>query len=185
VYDLVVERADNGQLEIEARDLTSTRYVPTVDLERNTPYRWRVTARLGAEMETSQSRGSFFVVDDAAPPVTALFQNFPNPFPNAATGASSTCLWFDLSVEGVVGLEILDFRGHVVRPLIPTADLGPFLRPGRYGRPSSGVGSCDPRLTWDGTASNGARVPAGVYLARLSTPIGTFFKRIVYLGPTP
>jgi hypothetical protein len=73
-------------------------------------------------------------------------------------------------------------RGHVVRRLVPAPDQGLFFRPGRYGRPLSGAGRCDPRHEWDGTAANGDRVPAGVYLAKLDTPAGTFFRRIVYLG---
>jgi len=156
--------------------------VPAVDLERNTPYRWRVTARLGTEFETVNSRGTFVIADASVPAVTQLFQNFPNPFPNPSTGLTSTCLWFDLSVEGVVGLSILDMRGHLVRRLVPAPDQGLFFRPGRYGRPESGAGRCDARYEWNGTASNGERVPAGIYLARLETPAGTFFRRIVFLG---
>jgi hypothetical protein len=181
-YDLAIIRADNGQVDLSADDLTETRYVPPVDLERNTPYRWRVTARIGAERESATSVSTFVIADGSVPTVTQLFQNFPNPFPNPATGLTSTCLWFDLSVEGVVRLSILDMRGHEVRRLVPAPDQGIFFRPGRYGRPLSGAGRCDPRYEWDGTAANGDRVPAGVYLARLSTPAGTFFRRIVYLG---
>jgi hypothetical protein len=182
LYDFAVVRADNGQVDVLAENLTEPRFVPSVDLERNTPYRWRVTARLGAEAETVNSRGTFVIADGSVPAVTQLFQNFPNPFPNPSTGLTSTCLWFDLSVEGVVGLSILDMRGHLVRRLVPAPDQGLFFRPGRYGRPESGAGRCDPRYEWNGTAANGARVPAGIYLAKLETPAGTFFRRIVFLG---
>jgi hypothetical protein len=181
-YDLAIIRADNGQVDLAADDLSETRFVPAVDLERNTPYRWQVTARIGAESEAAASASTFVIVDGSVPAVTQLFQNFPNPFPNPTTGLTSTCLWFDLSVEGVVRLSILDMRGHVVRRLVPAPDQGLFFRPGRYGRPLSGAGRCDPRHEWDGTAANGDRVPAGVYLAKLDTPAGTFFRRIVYLG---
>jgi len=182
LYDFAVVRADNGQVDVLAENLAAPRFVPAVDLERNTPYRWRVTARLGAESETVSSRGTFVIADASVPAVTQLFQNFPNPFPNPSTGLTSTCLWFDLSVEGVVGLSILDLRGHLVRRLVPASDQGLFFRPGRYGRPESGTGRCDPRYEWDGTATNGERVPAGIYLAKLETPAGTFFRRIVFLG---
>jgi hypothetical protein len=141
-----------------------------------------VTARLGAESETVSSRGTFVITDSSVPAVTQLFQNFPNPFPNPGTGLTSTCFWFDLSVEGVVGLSILDMRGHLVRRLVPAANQGLFFRPGRYGRPETGVGRCDPRFEWDGTATNGELVPAGIYLAKLDTPVGRFFRRIVFLG---
>jgi subtilisin family serine protease len=182
LYDVAIVRANNGEVDLLAQDLVEARFVPDVDLERNTPYRWRVTARLGAETETVDSRGTFVIADGTVPTVTQLFQNFPNPFPNPTTGLTSTCLWFDLSVEGVVGLEILDMRGHLVRRLVPAPDQGIFFRPGRYGRPETGAGRCDPRYEWDGTATNGERVPAGIYLAKLKSPAGTFFRRIVYLG---
>jgi hypothetical protein len=83
-----------------------------------------------------------------------------------------------------VRLEVLDLRGHLVRLLVPSPTFPPTLRPGRYGRPSpDGPGGCDPALEWDGTASDGAVVTPGVYLARLDTPAGVFFKRMVFLGP--
>jgi subtilisin family serine protease len=182
LYDVAIVRADNGQVDVLAESLSEPRFVPAVDLERNTPYRWRVTARLGSEVETINSRGTFVITDFSVPAVTQLFQNFPNPFPNPGTGLTTTCLWFDLSVEGVVGLSILDMRGHLVRRLVPAPDQGLFFRPGRYGRPESGLGRCDPRFEWNGTATNGELVPAGIYLAKLDTPAGTFFRRIVFLG---
>lgn len=181
VYDLVIVRANGGRVELAVSGLTTTSYVPAIDLERNTPYRWRVTAHLGPDQETVQSRGTFVIVDDSVPPVTTLFQNFPNPFPQGVA-QPTTCLWFDLSVPGVVTLDILDVRGLLVRSLIPTTGLGPFLQAGRYGRPPPGSTGCDPRLTWDGSATDGSTVPAGIYLAKLKTPAGTFFKRIVFRG---
>ncbi len=181
VYDLVIVRANGGRVELAVSGLTTTSYVPAIDLERNTPYRWRVTAHLGPDQETVQSSGTFVIVDDSVPPVTTLFQNFPNPFPQGVA-QPTTCLWFDLSVPGVVTLDILDVRGLLVRSLIPTTGLGPFLQAGRYGRPPPGSTGCDPRLTWDGSATDGSTVPAGIYLAKLETPAGTFFKRIVFRG---
>jgi len=181
LYDLAIVRANDGRVELEADGLTTTSFVPTVDLERNTPYRWRVTARLGPAQETVQSSGTFVIVDDSVPLVTTLFQNFPNPFPQG-TAQPATCLWFDLAVPGVVALDILDVRGLLVRSLIPATGLGPFLQAGRYGRPAPGSTGCDPQLTWDGTATDGSTVPAGIYLAKLTTPAGTFFKRIVFRG---
>lgn len=184
-YDIRVTRADNGQVEVAADSLVATSYLPEFDLERNTPYRWSVTARLGADFETVMSRGTFVIVDDTSPPVTVLFQNFPNPFPRPSTGQQTTCLWFDLAVEGVVRLEILDLRGLRIRRLIPRDDLGPVLRPGRYGRPEVGDPGCDTRFSWDGTTETGVTVNPGVYLAKLTTAEGVFFKRIVFTGQTP
>jgi hypothetical protein len=84
-----------------------------------------------------------------------------------------------------VRLEILDLRGVPIRRLIPRDDLGPFLRPGRYGRPEAGSAGCDERFAWDGTTEAGERVNPGVYLAKLTTAAGAFFKRIVFTGGGP
>jgi hypothetical protein len=185
LYDLRITRADNARVEVAADSLVTTRYQPEFDLERNTPYRWSVTARLGGDEETVTSRGTFVITDDTAPPVTVLFQNFPNPFPRPSSGQHTTCLWFDLAVEGVVRLEILDLRGVPIRRLIPRNELGPFFRPGRYGRPEAGEPGCDPRFAWDGTTEAGEPVNPGVYLAKLTAPGGVFFKRIVFTGGAP
>ncbi len=89
-----------------------------------------------------------------------------------------------MAVDGVVRFDILDLRGHIARTLIPANGLSSFLLPGRYGRPTTfGGGRCDPRFEWDGTTADGRFVPPGVYLAKLVTSDGTFFKRVVYLGP--
>lgn len=184
-YQLRVVRADGGVVDLEVDSLRGTTYVPTADLERNTPYRWSVTARMGDETETIDSRGTFVIVDDSAPPITTLFQNFPNPFPRPEVGQFTTCLWFDIAKEGVVSLEVRDLRGLLVRRLIPSADIGPLLPTGRYGRPVPGSAGCDPRFEWDGTTDRGETVSPGVYLARLGTPEGVFFKRIVFLGANP
>lgn len=185
-FDLQVTREDNGGVALAERGLTALSFVPEEDLEFNTPYRWQVTARLAGDSVVAESPGTFLIVRDDVPTVTTLFQNFPNPFPNAAIGQGTTCLWFDLATQGVVSLEILDVRGHVVRRLLPTPAIGPLFRPGRYGRPAGGgAGQCDPAFEWDGHAGDGTVVPAGLYLARLVTPDGSFFRRIVFLGPGP
>jgi subtilisin family serine protease len=183
VYDLLVIRDDDDEVEIEESGLTETEYVPQKDLERNTPYRWQVTAHLGADSAITESEGTFVIIDDTVPTVTLLFQNFPNPFPNLSTGRLETCIWFDLAEGGETRLDILDTRGHVVQTLIPSATFPARLDAGRYGRPDVGqTGSCDPNLQWDGLAADGSRVPQGIYLIRLVAPEGTFFKRIVFMG---
>jgi subtilisin family serine protease len=182
-FDLAVIRSVDGEIELTAEGLAEAEYIPDRDLERNTPYRWIVTARLGDDSVRVESLGTFIIVDDTAPPITTLFQNFPNPFPSSSTGQSTTCIWFDLAVAGVTGLDILDLRGHVVRTLIPRDGFGPFLVAGRFGRAGPpGPGACDPRVQWDGTAEDRRVVPAGIYLVKLATSEGTFFKRIVFLG---
>lgn len=184
VYDLTVIRDDDDEIEIAERGLTEMEYVPQEDLERNTPYRWQVTAHLAPDSAVTESEGTFVIIDDTVPTVTLLFQNFPNPFPNRATGQRTTCIWFDLAAGGETRLDILDARGHVVQTLIPGTAFPARLDAGRYGRPDVGqTGSCHPDLQWDGTAADGSTVPQGIYLIRLVAPEGTFFKRIVFMGP--
>ncbi len=183
-YDVTVFRVDNRFPALEATDLEETEFTATEDLDLNTPYKWLVVARLGADSAITESEGTFVVVDESIPTATLLFQNFPNPFPNRTSGLSATCIWFDLAETGDVRLDILDIRGHVVRNLVPGTAFDSPLEAGRYGRGESGMaGSCDPRLQWDGTDSSGRHVPRGIYLARFATATGSFLKRIVYMGP--
>jgi hypothetical protein len=184
-YYLRVTRADDGVLELEKDELVGQDYTPIRDLERNTPYRWSVTAYINERRDSvvAESQGTFVIIDDSAPTATLLFQNFPNPFPDPVSGTATTCIWFDLARQGEVTLDILDVRGHIVRNLIPGTDFAQNLDPGRYGRPEAGgSGSCDPRLSWDGRSSTGTYVPRGIYLIRLHTPDGTYFKRVVFMG---
>lgn len=118
--------------------------------------------------------------DSSLPPVTLLYQNFPNPFP--ILGQNATCLSFDLAAASEVQLEIFDLRGSLVRRLVPGSGLGPIVAPGRYGRSESGGAPCDSRLLWDGRADNGRDVPAGVYLYKLRANGVTQFRRIVFRG---
>ena len=185
-YDVAIVRVDNGLATIQATDLSETSYVPTRDLDLNTPYRWRVVAWLGSDSIAAESKGSFVIVDESMPTATLLFQNFPNPFPDNAAGVSATCIWFDLAEDDDAKLDILDMRGHIVRTLVP-ANVFPVTVPaGRYGRGHFGdTGRCDPRLEWDGTTTDGSVVPRGIYPVRLRTAKGTFFKRVVFLGREP
>jgi hypothetical protein len=182
-FDVEIFRTDNREVVIRKTGLDTTTFTPPSDLELNTPYRWRVVSHLGGDTATTESQGAFVVVDGSVPPVTLLFQNFPNPFPNRAIGLSATCIWFDLATSGSVRLEILDLRGHRVRTLVPGDAFPDPLPAGRYGRPGGAAGGrCDANLEWDGRAEDGTLVRQGVYLAKLVTPDGTFFKRIVFLG---
>ena len=120
-----------------------------------------------------------------APALSLLFQNFPNPFPDRASGQAFTCIWFDVATPGKVRLDILDLRGHVVKNLVPGGAFSSDLPSGRYGRAGLGATTgCDPELQWNGGTADGSFAPQGVYLMRLVTPEGMFFKRIVYLGPS-
>jgi hypothetical protein len=185
-YDVAILRIDNGLATIEATGLSETTYVPTRDLDLNTPYRWRVTAWLGSDSIATVSDGSFVIVDESKPTATLLFQNFPNPFPDNAAGVTATCIWFDLAEDNEAKLDILDMRGHIVRSLVPGNVFPNMVPAGRYGRGQFGdTGRCDPRLEWDGTNTSGSVVPRGIYPVRLKTSEGTFFKRVVFLGREP
>lgn len=179
-YDLQVQRISTGLVDFGIAGLSDTAFALPQPLERNTSYRWTLIVHAGPDTSIIRSAGSFLVVDGGTPTSTLLYQNFPNPFP--AAGRDSTCLWFDLSVSGMVELDILDLRGNRVRRLIPTPDLPSFMSAGRYGRGQSGSTLCDPRLMWDGRADDGHPLPAGVYLAKLKAPGLLVFKRIVFRG---
>jgi hypothetical protein len=162
--------------------VTDTSFVPPTPLEANTPYRWRVTGRLGdTDSVTRETPATFVIADSDAPLATLLYPSFPNPFPTAS--AQSACIWFDLHQPALVTLEVFDIRGRRVRQLIPGEGVGSTLRAGRYGRESewSDTG-CDPRLAWDGLGEDGRIVPAGVYLVRLSAGNQELVKKIVFRG---
>lgn len=181
-YDFFVRRTNSATAQFTASALTDTIYQLPGPLERDATYRWGLVVRAGTDSAVVTSPAPFLVLDAASPPATLLYQNFPNPFPTA-TGAA-TCIWFDLAQPGEVTLEILNLRGGVVRRLIPGSDFPAILPAGRYGRGNTGTGLCDPRLTWDGRADDGAWLPAGVYLYKLKFGGVIQFKRIVYRGRT-
>jgi serine protease AprX len=185
-YDLTVYPASEGPQHptLSVRGLTDTTYRPGAPLERNLPFRWSVVAHLGtADSAVATSAGTFLVLDQRAPATTILFQNFPNPFPNRSLGVSTTCIWFDVAQPGAVTLEVFDVRGRLVRRLVPSGRFPSQLDAGRYGRPAGdALGTCDPRVAWDGTDETGAYVRPGVYLYRLIAPGFRDTKRIVFLG---
>lgn len=182
-YDLRVTRAQGGDVVYSAGNLTTMSHVPAQRLRTNVALRWEVRAMLGSDSVTTIEGASFTIVEDA-PPLTLLFQNFPNPFPDRSTGQRTTCVWFDLAAPGVVRLDVLDLRGHVIRNLVPGSQFGEQLPAGRYGRPSpNAITGCDPALEWDGTDQSGNVMPRGIYLVKLVTPDGVSFRRVVFLGP--
>jgi hypothetical protein len=187
-YDVDVYPASRGPAEAvaSARGLSDTTFTPPLALERNLPYRWRVVARTQAgDSAAVTSPGTFIVIDASVPNATVLFQNFPNPFPNAALGLARTCFWFDNAVAGPVELAVYDLRGRLIRRITPNppAGLPGSLPAARFGRPiSEAAGTCDPRFTWDGRDETGAFVRAGVYLYRLTAPRFRQTRHVVFLG---
>jgi hypothetical protein len=181
VFFVTIENLARGDV-VDFGPLGGTQFTIPTELEANTSYRWAVTAGLPTgESIVVRSVATFVILEEAAPRVTLLYQNFPNPFPTPV--ASYTCLWFDLHSRSRVRLTIHDIRGNLVRTLIPTPQLGDFFEAGRYGRAvPGGAEPCDPRFAWDGTGDNGRRMPAGVYLVRLRTEAHESFKRILHRG---
>lgn len=180
-FEVAVTNAATRQVVV-ARIVTDTSFVPPAPLEANTPYRWRVTARLGAADSVSkESSATFVIADTDAPLATLLYQSFPNPFPTAS--AQSACIWFDLHRPSLVTLEVVDIHGALVRRLIPGPDIGSTLPAGRYGRESGwGDTGCDTRFAWDGLGDDGRVAPAGVYLVRMRAGEQQLVKKILFRG---
>ena len=179
-YDLAI--IDPSNRVIEVRSLTDTTFTPLTELEANTSYRWSVTARLSTgEARRVESGATFVIVSPTEPLSTLLYQNFPNPFPNAQTHA--TCIWLDVRALTPVFLEVYDLRGNLVRHILPGERSSSFLPAGRYGRAAPGSGtSCDERFSWDGTTDGGTVVPPGVYLLRLRADGTNQVRKIVFRG---
>jgi hypothetical protein len=95
---------------------------------------------------------------EAAPAVTALYANVPNPF------NPSTRIAFDLASAGRVRLRIYDVAGRLVRTLVDEDRAA-----GRYTE------------TWTGLDTRGARVTSGVYFYRLDAPSFTATRKMVVL----
>jgi hypothetical protein len=79
------------------------------------------------------------------PTVTALRQNFPNPF------NPETTIDFDLSSGEIVNVTVYDITGQVVRKLVD----GEQMNAGTYQR------------IWDGRNKNGMKVGSGVYFFQM------------------
>ena len=109
------------------------------------------------------------------PPVTLLYQNFPNPF--TPSEESRTCIWFDLARDTRVRLEVTDLRTRRVRQILPATGFSGVLPAGRYGRGSGK--ECDPVISWDGRDENGRVVPSGVYLLRLTADGQSVSRKII------
>lgn len=177
-YELQI--LNNGRAEVVAGSLTDTVYTPDRELQANAPYRWQVRASVKTgESVTERNLATFLVVDRALPTTTLLYKNFPNPFPSPA--AFATCFWFDVGAGGArVQLDVVDLRGNLIRTIIANETFAA----GAYGRGPSGSGNnCDNRFVWNGTATNGITVPAGVYLARfVANGSRPSFTKMLFLG---
>jgi hypothetical protein len=91
-------------------------------------------------------------------PVTALGQNFPNPF------NPTTTISFSLAEHGPVQLRIYDVDGRLVRSLVDGH------------RPAG-----QQAASWNGTDNRGNRVASGVYFYRLHAGAFTATRKMVIL----
>ena len=180
-FRIVVSRTSDS-FPVMTGVLTDTLYTGFAPLETNTSYRWAVTARLSTgDSIRVNSFSTFVILSRFAPFATVLYQNFPDPFPNARV--STTCFWFDLKNQSTVHIDILDLHGNHVAQVTPGRGLGPVYPPGRYGRAAVGSDSgCDDRLTWDGRDDTGRTVPPGVYLVKFVGDGVTSIKKLLFKG---
>lgn len=180
-FFLVISRR-SGNIPVVTWTLADTVFRPPSPLETNTSYLWTVTASLSTgDSVRVQSFSTFVILNANAPIATVLYQNFPDPFPNARV--STTCIWFDLKNQSNVRIDVLDLHGSHVAQITPGRGLGPIFPPGRYGRAAVGSDSgCDDRLTWDGRDDTGRTVPPGVYLIRFVGDGITATKRLLFKG---
>ena len=119
-----------------------------------------VTARSRANAPLTLPSGGVTAAPElpAAPVVTVLHPNVPNPF------NPSTQVAFDLARPGRVRLQVFGLDGRLVRVL---ADGD--LPAGRHA------------YTWNGVADDGRPLASGVYLLRLTTPDGAHTGRMTML----
>ena len=91
--------------------------------------------------------------------VTALVQNFPNPF------NPETNIRFDLGDDDSVTLMVYDAAGQMVRSLVA----GEFMEAGAYS------------LIWDGRNTAGKMVSSGIYFYELRAGVFTSIKKMTLL----
>lgn len=181
-FDLQVLSDRAGEVIQSHEGLREGRFRIEDPLPFNVPLRWRVIARARTEQaDTVTNAGPFVVTGGANPPVTILYQNFPNPFPNPEAGTWLTRIWFDLARASTVDLAVFDLRGRLVRRLIPAAGCAAVeLPPGLYGREEGDPADPCLSFSWDGRGDGGREVSRGVYLLRLRAGGVEEIRRVVY-----
>jgi len=136
--------------------------------------------------DTVASAGPFVVTGSESPPVTILYQNFPNPFPSPEFGTWGTQIWFDLAEPSSVRLTVYDLRGRLVKGLIPVHGCGEVELPsGLYGREAGLPGDPCATFAWDGTDEQGREVNPGVYLLRFEAGGVVDIRRMVFWPRRP
>jgi len=182
-YELQVVSDREGDLIQTHQGLEENHFTVPEPLPFNLPLRWRIIAQAReGSADTVTSAGPFVVNSGANPPITILYQNFPNPFPNPDVGGGAeTRIWFDLARESDVELAVFDVRGRLVRKLIPALGCGPTrLSPGLYGREEGQYADPCLAFSWDGRDDRGRNLSSGVYLIRLKAGSTENIRRVVY-----
>jgi hypothetical protein len=181
-FDLQILLDRESELIQSHEDLEEGSFEIPTPLPFNVPLRWRIIARArNGAADTVTSAGPFIVTSGTNPPATILYQNFPNPFPNAEFGEAETRIWFDLAEEGEVELAVYDVRGRLVRRLIPARGCTQVrLSPGLYGREPGPHSDPCVTLAWNGLDDRGREVSPGVYLLRLRSGGVVDVRRVVY-----
>ena len=87
------------------------------------------------------------VTTGLTPSVTALYQNFPNPF------NPSTHVRYQLARPGQVDLKIFNVAGQLIKTLVSKRQDGGYYQ-----------------IVWRGDNNRGNQVASGVYFCRLETP---------------
>lgn len=96
--------------------------------------------------------------DPATPTVFALDAAYPNPF------ADRTTLTLRIAESGPAALTVYDVQGRTVATLVDRV-----------------VAAGEHRVTWDGTATDGRPLPAGMYVARLVGSAGHAVTKLTLL----
>lgn len=143
-----VRGGSSGPVKINERLIVGKGPFVYVDepLENGEDYYYWLEAVEGGGREFLQGPVKASPEADYGKATFALAQNYPNP------ARGSTTIVFVVPEDGDVKLTIYDLRGAVVRRLWD-------------GRAAAG----GHKVTWDGTAEDGAPLPPGVYLYRLET----------------
>ncbi len=151
-------------------------------LQRPSPVEGDCHKPVTGAADTVTSAGPFVVTGAEKPPVTILYQNFPNPFPDTEDGVRETRIWFDLADPSPVELALFD----LARQARAAPDPRTGVRTG--GTPSRPIWtgwwsrSRIParNFTWDGRDDSGREAPPGVYLLRLRAGRVVDVRRVVY-----
>ncbi|MDA3871795.1 MAG: T9SS type A sorting domain-containing protein [Candidatus Marinimicrobia bacterium] len=161
VYNLVIAKDEEfNQIQLTVTGITDTTYIPSIDLDNNNIYYWKVKAVDTDSLMTASEVNAFTVgtvsVKDkntSIPNEYALNQNYPNPF------NPTTTISYDLPNSSFVTISVYDITGNLVENLI---------------NENKEAGSYS--VKW-----NASNISSGIYLYRLVTNDFVSTKKLVLL----